>query len=123
MSFHLTRRLYAPVEELLSSFFFGNGDRNRGGHSLLNRMAHKGARHSSGSAGESEPEMVVIDRHKLGFEGKDDPIEASSGKKKEKGIEAPEHKCAETVQKPVLNVLQGQFRTILRKLATGSFSS
>jgi hypothetical protein len=58
--------------------------------------------------------MVVIDRHKLGFEGKDDPIEASSGKKKEKGIEAPEHKCAETVQGPVLNVLQGQFRTILK---------
>jgi hypothetical protein len=62
----------------------------------------------------SEDVDLVIDRHKLGFEGKNDPIEASSGKKKEKGIEALEHKCAETVQGPVLNALQAQFRRVLK---------
>lgn len=62
----------------------------------------------------SEDVDLVIDRHKLGFAGKDDPIAASNGKKKEKGIEALEHKCAETVQGPVLKALQMQFRGVLQ---------
>jgi hypothetical protein len=62
----------------------------------------------------SEDVDLVIDRHKIGFEGGDDPIAASSGKKKEKGIEALERKCAETIQGPILKALQEQFEGILK---------